>query len=499
MSLIGIDIGSSSVKIVAYSLRGKALASASHPVTPHYPAPGQWETDPDDIWEAVEKGMCELGAHPALRRDPPAALAISASGRENFPADAQGKPLGRGLMGADVRGSEFEARPAGESGSEPWWLTCGHARERMDPVFRYLWWQKNRPEVMAKAAYFFGWIDYVVFRLTGQGLMDHSTASRYLAFDLRRQDWDAHLLEEFAFPRSLLPAIAPWGTVAGPIRPELARAWGLPENLQVAQGCHDLNCAAFGAGVSRVGEVCLVSGSYENILVPTTQMPTAEMLLKGLSVMPQPCEAGLSVIAVHPTGNAVVNWTRRTLGIPLSRQEGLLNSLPEDPSPVLASPYFSGAMTFWEGGRNLRGGFLGLTLATTPPDILKAMLESIVFDTVNTLGLMRAEGIAVEKIRITGGGARSAWWTQLKADLTGLPVETVRHPEPGTLGAAILAGYAIGIFHDLEETSLRLAGTGKVYEPQAARRERYAEKLEQYRNLITTLVRNVYPGGKDRT
>src|SRR3990170_1015230 len=136
MSLIGIDVGSSSVKVAAFSEEGELLAAASHDLSPLHPAPGLWETDPEDIWQATSNGMRDLIAQEVMRRDPPRAIAVSASGRENFPADAQGRPLGNGIMGADVRGAEFESPPPGSPQPEPWCLSCGHLRERMDPIFR---------------------------------------------------------------------------------------------------------------------------------------------------------------------------------------------------------------------------------------------------------------------------------------------------------------------------------------------------------------------------
>ena len=134
MSLVGIDVGSSSVKVAAYSEDGELIAQGSAGLTPIRPAPGVWETDPEDIWRATSAAMQQLAANEALRRDPVRALAISASGRENLPADADGNPLGNGIMGADTRGGEFEVPPEGAPIPEPWCLSCGHLRERMDPV-----------------------------------------------------------------------------------------------------------------------------------------------------------------------------------------------------------------------------------------------------------------------------------------------------------------------------------------------------------------------------
>lgn len=491
MSLVGIDVGSSSVKVSAFSEEGVLIGTAGSNLTPLYPGPGLWETDPEDIWRATSAAMQGLMSQEPLQHDPPQAIAISASGRENFPADAHGNPLGNGMMGADVRGSEFEAAPAGATIPEPWCLSCGHLRERMDPVFRQAWWQANQPEVMAQAGYFFGWIDFLTYRMTGKAVMDHSTASRYAVYDLERSGWVQERVSAFDFPARLLPKTQPWGSIVGPLKPQVAGAWRLPAGVLVAQGCHDLNCAALGAGVFEVGTVCLVSGSYENILVITDQLPTPNMLLKGLSVMPQPGDAGLAIIAVHPTGNAVLNWARSLTGETIEAIETAL-SYRHKPSSVLAVPYLSGSMTYWDDGRKARGGLLGLTLATSGIDIVQAFMESIAYDTVNTLSLMRQEGIPMEKIRITGGGARSPWWTQLKADMTDLPVEVVGHSEPGTLGAALLAGLAIGVYDDLEEVSRLLSGTATTYFPNPGRAMRHQERLEKYRQLMTLLLQHIY-------
>ncbi|NLE45515.1 MAG: hypothetical protein GX620_12415 [Chloroflexi bacterium] len=492
MSLVGIDVGSSSVKVGACSDQGELIGVASWDLTPLHPAPGLWETDPEDIWHATTQAMRHLVQQDAVRRDPPRALAVSASGRENFPADAQGMPLGNGIMGADTRGAEFEIPPEGAPVPEPWCVSCGHLRERMDPIFRLAWWRKYHPEIMEQARYFFGWIDFLAYRMTGRAVMDQSTVSRYMVYDLPTMDWAADRVAEQAIRTEWLPKVLPWGEVIGELKPDVAADWGLPPGVLVAQGCHDLNCAALGAGVSQIGTVCLVSGSYENILIPTDRLPTASMLLRGLSVMPQPCKAGLSVIAVHPTGNAVLNWARELVNTSIETVEGALQNGVRGPSPVMAVPYLSGSMTYWENGRKARGGLIGLTLATSGTDVVQAFMEGIAYDTVNTLSLMVDEGIGVERIRITGGGARSTWWTQLKADVTGRPIEVVAHPEPGTLGAALLAGLATGVYGEIETVSERLAGTAAVYEPDPDRAALHQDKLESYRELMALLLEHVY-------
>ncbi len=492
MSLIGIDIGSSSVKVAAYQQDGHLLAVTSQSINPRHPKPGWWETDPEDVWRATVQALCDLTADEMVRKDPPQALAISASGRENFPADDQGNPLGPNLMGADIRGEEFEVPPAGSPHPEPWTLSCGHLRERMDPVFRLLWWRKNHPEIIERATSYPDWHGFLTLRLCGRNVSERSLVGRWLVYDLQTKTWSPKRLAEYQIPDRLLPEVLPWGTVIEEIKPQVADQVGLPRSLKIVNGGHDLNCAGIGVGASRLGSACLVSGSYENVLIPTTAYPTPGMLLRGLSITPHLGKIERSVYAICPTGNAVLNWARDLVKLPIEELAVQLEGRERGPGTVLALPYLSGAMLYWEKGRKLRGVLAGLTLATNEVDIVQAFMESIAFDHVNTFEMLKEEGILIDQIRATGGGTRSAWWTQLKSDMLGVPVEVSTQPEPGTLGAALLAGYGIGIYQDLDNASQVCSTTGKVYEPDPSRAQLYAERVELYRKAVPAMLTDIF-------
>lgn len=477
---------------MAFSEDGKAIAEANHNLTPIYPQAGWWETDPKDVWCTTTACMKDIMVQDAIHKDPPKAIAVSAFGRENFPADHNGKPLANGIMGADIRGAEFEADQQSSGQLPPWSFSCGHVLQRMDPAFRLKWWRKYHPEIIHQTRYFFGWMDYLNYRMTGRIVTDQSSASLGLVYDLQTRSWSQERAAEFEFGPDMLPEILPWGSVISELKPAVAKEWGAPPHIKIAQGCLDLNCAAYGAGVHEIGTACLVSGSYENILIPTDKPPTTTMLLRGLSILSHPCKAGQCVIAVHPTGSAVLNWARKLVNLPIRDMEKHLQKECIEPGPVMAVPYLSGSMAYWEGGRKAKGGLLGITLATRNVDVVQAFMESIAYDTANTLSMMNAEGIEIDRIRITGGGARSAWWTQLKADITGKPVEVVKASEPGTLGAALLAGLAIGIYDDLESTSKKYSGTKTVFSPDPARARLHKERFEKYHQLISLLLEHIY-------
>ncbi len=492
MSLVGIDVGSSTVKAAAYDEAGKLLGVSHKAVTPQHPHPGAWEQDPQEVWLASCECLCSLMGMEEVRRDPPVAIAISASGREIFPVDAEENPLGPCFMGADMRGEEFEIPPANATVPEPWTLECGHLRERMDPVFRLLWWRKYHPEIVERAKYFLGWHEFLALRLCGQAVTTKGLAGRWLIYNLREQGWSGERVREYAIDPKSLPVVGNRGAVIGKIRREVAKDLSLPPEVLLAVGGADTSCSALGTGVYEIGTGCLVSGSYENIVIPTDQYPTATMLLRGLSVTPYPNESGLSVYAISPTGTAILDWARNLVGMPVVELDCRLRDSSQAPSPVSAVPYLSGAMMYWEGGRKARGTLLGLTLSTSPLDIVKAFMESVAYDHVNTLSLLRAEGVRVERLKATGGGTRSEWWTQLKADMVGIPIEVGAQPEPGTLGAAMLAGLAVGRYDDLEETCQHLTGIRRTYVPSASRKELHRDRLEYYNQLVPTLLAGLY-------
>jgi xylulokinase len=355
-----------------------------------------------------------------------------------------------------------------------------------------LWWRKYHPETMARARSYPDWHGFLTLRLCGRNASERSLVGRWAVYDLATRTWSPERLAEYAIEPYLLPEVLAGGEVIGEMRPALAREVGLPVGLKIVNGGHDMNCAGIGAGASRLGSACLISGSYENMLIPTLAFPTPEMLLRGLSITPHLGKIERSIYAICPTGNAVLNWARETVKLSIDDLTLQLAERGLTPSPVMALPFLSGAMLYWPGGRKLRGALVGLTLATTPVDIVQAFMESIAYDNTHTLSLLKSEHVLIDSIRATGGGTRSEWWMQLKADVMGLPIEVAAEPEPGTLGAALLAGLGIGVFDDLDRASAACSGTGRTYEPDRARAALHRERMQAYHAAIPHMLEDLF-------
>ena len=489
MSLIGIDVGSTGTKLTAYDQGGIALGSVYATHTPHHPFPGTWELDPEEVWANTAKGLSELSRAKAIKQDPPRVIAICASTREGFPADAEGRPLGPCIMTADTRESGLEKSIISRYNPDTWFSFCGHLPERMDPVCRMLWWKRNHPNIMSKAKYFLGWGEFLGLRLTGHAVVDRSHAGRFFVYEFKTHQWSDERLSEFEIDPGLLPEIKPWGTIVGALKSDVTVELGLKNNVELAVGANDLVCSVLGAGVSRVGTGCMISGSWENILLPVTSPPrTSDLIQIGASIGPYPGAASWLIYCLSPTGNATLNWIRGLVNGKLNEMESSLTASSRGPGHVLAGPHVSGALTPWVGGSKLRGALLGLTLATSTVDIVKAMMESIAYDTSYLIRALRAGGAKADLLRGVGGGIRSDWWTQLKADLTNTPIETVDQAELGTLGAALLAGNAVGFWDDIEKKAGECTRVRLRFEPDLTRAALYKERMEFYRSLILDWV-----------
>ena len=388
-------------------------------------------------------------------------------------------------MTADTRESGLEKTISAAYSEDEWFEFCGHTPERMDPACRILWWNKNQPKVMQKAKYFVGWGEFLSLRLTGKAVVDYSHASRFFVYDFKTHRWSQERMSEFGIDSELLPEIRSWGTMIGAIPKEMSKSLGFTNDVELAMGANDAVCTVLGSGVSQVGTGSLISGSWENILLPVTKQPPPSVLVNaGVSIGPYPGKASWMVYGLSPTGSATMNWARDLVNLRIDDAENLLRHLGDGPGHVLAVPHVSGATAVWVGGSDLRAALIGMTLATSPIDVVKAFMESIAYDTHYLLSMLREGGARIEMLRGVGGGIRSEWWTQLRADLFETFIETVDQPELGTLGAALLAGKAVGLWDDLEEKAGEFTRASKRYNPNPKRATLYAERMEFYRNLM---------------
>ena len=474
MSLIGIDLGTSAIKVTAYAVDGAFLAQARESIPGAHPAPGHWEVDVVTHRAAFRRALATVAADPALRRDPPTALSFSSSGREVFPVDADGEPLGPCLMTADTRGDAVAARIATARSPEDWFRVAGHVPRRMDPVSRALWWRETSPAVTDRTRGFMNWHEYYALELTGRPVVDRSDAGTWATYDAATGDWSAERIRETGIPAEWLPDIQANATPIGTVLPAIASDVGLPPDLLVVTGAYDTFAASVGSAAVDPGFVSLSCGTWHSYNLAVDPGWPVSLVHAGLSVYPHPGPTGFGIVSTDPNGMSVIDWARDLTGLSIEALDTGLAAAGDGPGHVFADAAFT-PLPHQAADDGFGGRFSGVTLATTAVDLVRALMEGIALRFASSLEGLREHGIGTEAIRATGGGSRSAWWLQLMADVTGTPVEVVAAEEPGTLGAAILAGVGSGAYPTVSDACARLVAMARRYEPDAARGERYRE------------------------
>jgi sugar (pentulose or hexulose) kinase len=487
VSLIGVDIGSSAVKATAYRDAGTVLARSHESVPSQHPGPGLAVVDANEVWRATVRVIRRVAASPRVRGDPPEALAVSASGRESFPARADGTALGPCLRTADARRPTLEAAEILQLSPEEWVRACGHVPDHRDPTNRLLWWRETAPKTLAKARWFLGWHELASLRLIGRPVIDPALAAGFLLFDLTTQAWSYSRVATLGVNPELLPDIVPWAKAVDRIDARAARQLGLPRACLFVVGSWDGSCAAVGAAAVDEGSALVAAGTWESVVAPVKVPDLREAAAVRLAVTPQPSTPGLGLWARSPNGSSAVEWARTLARVGFRELEASLEASGPDPAAAMIVPHFSGASPPWPEDSRTQAAIFGLTLATSPQELVKATFEGIAIDLTFALEALRIAGGPITICRVAGGGARFPWWMQLKADLLEIPVEIPSQAEPGTLGAALLAGVGVGTYRTLSQAAERVK-IARRYEPNPTRRARFLSKLERHRAAVQSMI-----------
>lgn len=495
MSLLGLDIGITGCKAVAFGLEGQTLAQAYREYPLIQPQPGWMELDPAEVWRAVCQVIGRVAA--AVPNDPVRALSVATHGESVVPVDAAGRPLSRFITAIDTRAGPQMRWWAEHVGKERLFQITGMPLHPMYTINKLMWLRDNQPDVFTAAGRFLCMQDFVFHQLGLPPAMDYSLAARTMAFDLHRLAWSDELLGLADIDAARFSPALPSGTVVGEIPAATAESLGLGRGVVAVTGGHDQPAGALGCGAIAEG-VCMDStGTVECVGVASPRLVLEPVLLaSNLPVAPHTAPGMTMVLGYSTTGGALLRWYRDTFG-QAERAEAertgqdvydlILSQASDGPSPALILPHFVGSGTPWLDAAS-RGAILGLTLSTTRGQIIKAMLDSASYEIKLSLDAMEAAGIAVRELRAFGGGARSSIWLQVKADVFGKSVLALDVAEAPCLGVAMLAGVAVGAFPSVQVAQATMVRVKRAFYPDLARHAQYAEKAALYAQVYPALA-----------
>jgi xylulokinase len=474
---LGIDIGGTGVKVGVFDEKGRLLAAAKRGYTPRTDGAGRAEIPITVIEagarEAVREAVAAAGA-------PIRALAVVSQGQTFVSLDASGQPLHPAILWYDSRaGAQAQALKQALAGMP------GGPHPGMEAIAsapKILWLREHEPALMARAKRHLLLPDFITFRLTGRPVTDPQTAA---STGLTRGGTDYHgpALEAAALPRSSLADIVPSGRMAGTVSAEAAEAWGLAPGTCVAAGTNDQYAGAMGAGLYRPGLLSVATGTCLALVTLTRKDP--HPLPAGLWGSDFPIPGLFFVLAYSKTAGVALEWFQRVLapGVDMRALDAEAAQSPAGSRGVTACPHFDGMLSPSPDSQ-VRGLFAGLGLHHTRGDLFRSLLESLAFALRENVTHIRSQGFPIEEIRSIGGAARSDFWLQLQADVTGLPVCRPRNTEAATLGAAMLAASGAGDFTGLATSVEALYQPGDRFAPDPALAAPYEESFQRYRSLL---------------
>lgn len=486
MISLGVDIGGTGAKCVAFDDHGAQLALSYI----EYPnPPGKANLEPQVLSDSVVRVIRDcVQALPA--RDAVAAITVSSFGESFVPIDEQGAPLTDIIMYfANSESGEFDelVRRVGE---ETFMRVARILPDASYSLAKMLYTLRTAERPVWK---FLPIAAYVCYRLSGAVMTDVSLACRTLLYDVEKREWSRELLEASGVALDQLPDVCPTGTAVGFLRPEIAQALSLPENVRVVIGSHDQIVNALACGVCEHGDGVDVSGTCECIEPLFAGIPgDFGFTRENFACVPYVDDAGYVTYAYNISGGAVVRWYRDQLAKHLSAQAkaehvsiyDLLNrACPKEPTDVIVLPFLQGMGGTPDVRPNARGMFYGVTMETGLPEFYRAILEGLTFEMAYNLEKLEGFGVAPNRLYACGGGARSKVWLQIKADIWNREILPVKTEETGALGSAILGFAAVTGEKDRLALAKKFVQLGEPMRPDAARVEVYREKFQLYKQL----------------
>jgi xylulokinase len=493
--LIGIDIGTTNLKVVAYDVAGNPVAS-SHVCTPTcYPRPGWAHYDPDELWAHLTSILRQVTAALLAQREryDIAGLAITGMAEAGIPVDQEGQWVYPAISWFDNRTQEQMEWWQAEVGQDSLYPITGLPLRFIWGLNKIMWLQAHEPAAYQRFSRWLHTEDYIAFRLSGVQGTNYSLASRTMALDLRTLTWSEDVLKRAGVRIDLFPPLGRSGEVVGRVTAEAGQATGLPAGTPVVSGGHDHICGALAAGAIRTGDLLDSMGTSESLLLPLdSPMLRAEVGQAGYAQGAHVVPGRYYIMGGLYTSGACVDWLRALL-MPGGEQSyaellALAAEAPVGSGGVFFVPHLRGA-TLPSDDPDARGTFIGLSTDTSRASLARAVLEGLAYEAFQSASAMtEVVGLPIERDFLIGGGTRNDLLLEIKATLANRTLQVVETEEATTLGAALLAGMGVGLYSDAADAQRHLRSDRRAVQPNAVLAAVYADR---YRSVYVHIFESL--------
>jgi gluconokinase len=481
--MIGVDIGTTSTKAVAYTLDGKVVSHHAVDYPLLRPETAAAEQDPDEIFAAV---CACIAASVALLPAPREIVCISFSAAMHsvIAIDAHDKPLTRSITWADNRSAAWAERIKHSPAGDGIYRRTGTPIHPMSPLCKLAWLHDEQGEMFAKAARFVGIKEFVFFQLFRIWIVDHSIASATGLFNLEKLDWDKEALEVAHVRPEQLSTLVPTTHHLQGLAPVIAHKLDIDKDTPFVVGANDGVLSNLGVDAIHPGEVAVTigtSGAMRTVVDKPMTDPAGRTFCYALTerhwVIGGPVNNGGIILRwVRDEFAAAECETAKRLGIdPYEVLTRIAERISAGSEGLLFHPYLAGERApLWDA--NLRGSFFGLAMHHRKEHMIRAVLEGVIFNLYSILPAVESLVGTSKSIKATGGFARSGLWRQMMADVFNREVVVPESFESSCLGAAVLGLYALGRVDSLDVVG-KMVGATHRHSPIPTNVALYAQLL----------------------
>lgn len=447
---LGLDISTTATKALLVDLTGEVVGVASTRYSFDTPHPLWSEQDPDLWWDATKRSIQQLLA--STHVDPDAVSGVGLTGQMHglVLLDEVGKVLRPCILWNDQRtGPQCDTIRA-RLGKRHLVQITGNDVLSGFTAPKILWVQEHEPDIWSRVRQILLPKDYVRYKLTGEYAMDRAGGSGTLLFDLRERTFSPEMLNALEIPSAYLPPTFEGTNITGRVTRVAAEELGLPVGIPVFGGGGDQSAAAVGTGAVREGIVSISLGT-SGVVFATCDQPLFESEGR-LHAFCHAVPAKWHLMGVMLSAAGSLQWFRDAFapGMDFGDLVSHAADIPPGSDGLLFLPYLTGERTPYPDPL-ARGAFVGLTVRHRLPHLIRAVLEGVAYGLRDCFELIKTSGLGeIQRVHITGGGAKSAIWRQIVADVLGVELVTPNSAEGAAFGAALLAATGDGAFQDVE-------------------------------------------------
>ncbi|MDU5333991.1 xylulokinase [Enterococcus sp.] len=494
MYLLGIDIGISSCKVALFTEDGEAIAQSTKSYPVFHPQEGWAEQDPDDWWQAVCQAIKELLSESKVKSEKIVGIGVDGQSWSAIPISNDGTLLRNTPIWMDTRAQEICDDLKHTLGEERLFAISGNPIQHSYTLPKVLWYRDHLPELYKQTAKILQSNSYIVYKLTGEITQDISQGYGYQCFDMKKGAWDRELCKEMNLREDILPEIAACHEIVGRVTKEAAQQSGLSAGIPVVAGGLDSACGTLGVGVIANGETQEQGGQAGGMSICTDEYRADKHLILSYHVTSKNWLLQGGTVG----GGGVLKWFEEQFGqterinaenngtTNFEEMNLLAENIEAGSEGLVFLPYMAGERSpIWNP--KAKGVYYGLDYSKTKGHMIRASMEGVAFSLKHNLDVAKQAGAEVSRLRAMGGSANSQLWTQIKSDVTNKPIDVLNSDTATTLGAAILAGVAVGVYKDFEDAVAKTVQIRRSHTPNPYNSEVYQKNYELYLKLYEQL------------